>query len=236
MKFAFVFLFLTFSFAQKSIDKNYLLGRFDPAADSRFVQLTTSHAKGNAVNRFLRKEVFTAFRKMAKAAKKDGVNLVIVSATRNFDYQKKIWEDKWNGKVKVEGKDLSTIADINERVRMILLYSAMPGTSRHHWGTDIDINETEDKYFETEEGKKVYQWLTTHANEFGFCQPYTPKINGRTGYEEEKWHWSYLPLSKDLLQEYQKQIHYEDISGFLGSETGKPLQVIEKYVDGVACR
>ncbi len=236
MKFIFAFLLLTFSFTQKSIDKNYLLGRFDPAIDSRFTQITSSHAKGSAVNRFLRKEAFEAFKKMSKAAKKDGVNLFIVSATRNFEYQKKIWEDKWNGKIKVDGNDLSTIPYSNERAIKILLYSAMPGTSRHHWGTDIDINETEDKYFKTEEGKKVYQWLSAHAAEFGFCQPYTPKSTGRTGYEEEKWHWSYMPLSKDLLQEYIYQIRYEDINGFLGSETAQPLQVIEGYVNGVGCQ
>jgi LAS superfamily LD-carboxypeptidase LdcB len=235
MKFAFAFLLLTFSFSQNSIDKDYLLGSFEPSKDSRFVQLASPIAKGHAVNRFLRKEAFDAFKEMAKAAEKDGVNLSIVSATRNFDYQKKIWEDKWNGKIKVEGKDLSTIPDLNERARMILLYSAMPGTSRHHWGTDIDINETEEKYFETEEGKKVYQWLLTHAEEFGFCQPYTSKTKGRTGYEEEKWHWSFLPLSKDFLQEYQKQITYKDICGFSGSETSQFLHVIENYVDGVAC-
>lgn len=235
MKFVIVFLLLTFSFSQNSIDKNYLLGRFDPATDSRFIQLTSAHAKGNAVNRFLRKEAFDAFKKMFRAANKEGVRLVIVSATRNFDYQKKIWEDKWNGKVKVEAKDLSTIPDLNERARLILLYSAMPGTSRHHWGTDIDLNETESEYFETAEGKKVYDWLTAHATEFGFCQPYVSKVNGRTGYEEEKWHWSYLPLSKNLLEEYKKQIQYEDITGFSGNETASSLQVIEKYVDGVAC-
>src|SRR5258707_9904199 len=140
MKFVFAFLLLTFSFSQKSVDKNYLLGRFEPSTDSRFIQLTASYAKGNAINRFLRKEAFSAFKKMMKAAGKDRVSLAIVSATRNFDYQKKIWEDKWNGKIKVEGKDLTTISDLNERARLILLYSAMPGTSRHHWGTDVDIN------------------------------------------------------------------------------------------------
>lgn len=231
-----LFLFLAFSFAEKPIDKNYLLGRFDPAADSRFVQLNSKYARGSALNKFLRKETFKSFQKMQKAAKKAGVVLLIVSATRNFDSQKRIWEDKWNGKVKVEQKDLTSVTDLNERARLILLYSSMPSTSRHHWGTDIDLNETEDEYFQTEEGKKVYNWLSVHASEFGFCQPYTDKTAGRAGYEEEKWHWSYLPLSKVLLEEYKKQIRYNDINGFLGSETATSLQVIEKYVDGVACR
>ncbi|MBI1768811.1 MAG: M15 family metallopeptidase [Bacteroidetes bacterium] len=236
MKFILSFLLLTFSFSQKSVDKNYLLGRFDPSIESGFIQLNAVYAKGNALNRFLRKETFEAFKRMSEAAKKDGVKLIIVSATRNFDYQKKIWEDKWNGKVKVGNKDLTTIADFNERARLILLYSAMPGTSRHHWGTDIDINETETEYFETDEGKKVYQWLTAHANEYGFCQPYTSKANGRTGYEEEKWHWSYMPLSKILLAEYKNQIRFEEINGFAGSETANALRIIENYVDGIACR
>ncbi len=235
MKFALPILFLTFSFAPESIDKNYLLGRFDPSTDSRFIQLTSAYAKGSALNKFLRKETLKGFQKMQKAAKKDGVNLFIVSATRNFDSQKKLWEDKWNGKVKVEDKDLTTVSDSTERARLILLYSAMPGTSRHHWGTDIDINDTEEEYFDTPIGKKAYQWLSAHANEYGFCQPYTSKINGRTGYEEEKWHWSYVPLSKRLLEEYNKLIQYEDINGFSGSETAKSLQVIKNYVDGVAC-
>jgi LAS superfamily LD-carboxypeptidase LdcB len=236
MRTTIVLALLTFSFVQNPIDKNYLLGRFDPSKDSRFVQLTSESARGSALNKFLRKESLEAFKKMQKAAKADSVNLFIVSATRNFDYQKRIWEDKWSGKIKVEEKDLSTVHDLNERTRMILLYSAMPATSRHHWGTDIDINEAEDEYFETLEGKRVYQWLVSHAAEFGFCQPYTSKIAGRTGYEEEKWHWSYLPLSGEFLRAYKSQIQYSDITGFSGSEIAKSLQVIENYVDGVACR
>ena len=235
MKLIYAFLLLTFSFVQNPVDKNYLLGKFDPATDARFVLLTTEYASGSALSQYLREETFGSFQKMQKAAKKDGVSLTIISAARNFDTQKSIWENKWNGKVKVEGKDLTTIADKSERARMILLYSSMPSTSRHHWGTDMDLNSLSNSYFESGEGKKVYEWLTTHANEFGFCQPYTSKTGGRTGYEEEKWHWSYVPLSKGFLDEYKKQVQYSDITGFLGSEVAASLQVIDKYVDGVSC-
>jgi hypothetical protein len=75
-----------------------------------------------------------------------------------------------------------------------------------------------------------------HAYEYGFCQPYTSKSEGRTGYEEEKWHWSYLPLSKNLLREYKSKIDYSDITGFNGSEVAEKIRVIKKYVDGVACK
>lgn len=229
-------LFLVTGFAQSTIDKSYLLGRFDPSTDSRFIQLNTTHARGSALNGFLRKEAYEAFEQMARAAKKDGVNLVIISATRNFDSQKKIWENKWNGKTKVEGKDLTAVSDSKERARLILLYSSMPGTSRHHWGTDMDLNSLDNNYFLKGEGLKIYQWLSAHASEYGFCQPYISKANGRKGYEEEKWHWSYSPLSKVLLTEYKKQISYSDINGFQGSEQAPSLNILTDYVDGVACR
>jgi LAS superfamily LD-carboxypeptidase LdcB len=236
MKFTLFLLCLLLNFISPPIEKNYLLGKFDPATDSRFVQLTAAHAQGSALNGYLRKETFEAFQKMAAAAKKDGITLTVISATRNFDSQKKIWENKWNGKTKVEGKDLTTITDLNERARLILLYSSMPGTSRHHWGTDMDLNSLDNNYFASGKGLKTYQWLTQHAAGFGFCQPYTPKDQGRTGYEEEKWHWSYLPLSKVFLTEYQIQITDNDIAGFAGSETASSLDVIANYVKGVACR
>lgn len=233
--FIFYFLAIAHGVYAQSADKDYLLGKFDPTTHSQFVKLQDEHTRGGARGAYLRKETYEAFIKMSEAARKDGVKLVIISATRNFEAQKRIWENKWNGKVPVEGKDLTTVKDPNERARLILLYSSMPATSRHHWGTDMDLNSLENSFFESGDGLKTYQWLTAHAAEYGFCQPYTSKTNGRTGYEEEKWHWSYLPLSGELLKLYKTKIKYTDIKGFTGSEVAKSLQVITHYVAGVAC-
>lgn len=222
------------TFAQ--IDKKYLLGQFDESKDARFVKLDDTHTKGSAVGKYLRNETYEAFAKMAIAAKQDGVDLFIISATRNFDAQKGIWENKWEGRTLVEGKNLTAITDLNERARLIMLYSSMPGTSRHHWGTDMDLNSLENSCFASGEGLKIYKWLTAHAAKFGFCQPYTSKANGRTGYEEEKWHWSYLPLSSELLIAYTRSINYSDIKGFKGSEVAKSVKAIEKYVQGASCK
>lgn len=220
----------------QSSEKEYLLGRFDETNDARFVRLSEAYARGSAVGKYLRKETYEAFVKMAGAAQKEGVNLFIISATRNYESQKTIWENKWEGRTLVEGKNLTTISDLSERARMILLYSSMPGTSRHHWGTDMDLNALENSYFESGEGLKIYQWLVAHAAEYGFCQPYTSKAQGRTGYEEEKWHWSYLPLSSELLKKYVKTVRYSDIKGFKGSEIAKSIKAIDKYVQGVSCK
>ncbi len=216
-------------------DLNTLLGKIEPSADSRFGRIPDSYTAGAAHGAYLRKETLEAFTKMAEAALRDGVTLTIISATRSFVAQKKIWEDKWDGKRIVEGQDLSKMADTAARARIILRYSSMPGTSRHHWGTDVDLNSLENAYFDTAEGKKVYDWLVNHAGSFGFCQPYTSKAGGRTGYEEERWHWSYLPLSGPLLKEYLVKVSLANIGGFKGSGTAGPISVITDFVAGVAC-
>jgi LAS superfamily LD-carboxypeptidase LdcB len=219
----------------QGVTKDYLLGKFDPTTDARFIKLKDEHTQGSGRGAYLRKETYEAFIKMSEAARKEGIELVIISATRNFESQKRIWENKWEGRTMVEGKNLTTIKEKKERARLILLYSSMPTTSRHHWGTDMDLNSLENSFFENGEGKKIYEWLLANASTYGFCQPYTSKTSGRTGYEEEKWHWSYLPLSGRFLDQYTKEISYADIAGFKGSEVAKDLQVIKKYVQGVAC-
>jgi len=229
-------LFTGLTLHAQQVDKTYLLGKFDPTTHPQFLKLEDEHTRGSARGAYLRKETYEAFKKMSAAAKEDGVELIIISATRNFDSQKRIWENKWEGRTMVEGKNLETVVDKKERARLILLYSSMPTTSRHHWGTDMDLNSLDSDYFTNGEGLKIYSWLTAHGAEYGFCQPYTSKANGRTGYEEEKWHWSYLPLSGEFLEAYKKQVTYADIKGFAGCESAKPMGVIKKYVEGVACK
>lgn len=211
-------------------DKMYLLGKFDPALERNFVEIDSKYA--NRQGLFLRSEAYDAFVKMHTAALEYGVQLAIVSATRNFESQKYIWERKWNGKTLVEGKNLAkSVSDPVERAKIILRFSSMPGTSRHHWGTDIDLNALNNDYFSTGEGKKIYLWLRKNASDYGFCQIYTPKDFARSsGYEEEKWHWSYLPLARPFLVQYTQQVIYDDLKGFIGWETAKELCVIKNYV------
>ncbi len=221
----------------EKIPITYLLGKFEPAEDAQFIQLSAPLAGGSADGAYLLKEVFDAFVKMREAAELDSIELVILSATRNFTYQKRIWEDKWAGRRKVEGKNLAKeIPDPMERATFILRFSAMPGTSRHHWGTDIDLNSFTNAYFSSGQGLKEYQWLQEHAGTFGFCQVYSTldSLSGRTtGYQEEKWHWSYLPVANRYLESYLAQISPDAILGFEGSEVARSLEVIRKYVGGI---
>ena len=218
-----------------SVDVNYLLGRFEPAKDTNFVKIENRHSAGSGRGAYLHRETYEAFKVMYDSAKADGVTLTIRSATRNFYRQKQIWEGKWGGARRVGGKNLSqSVPDYKERALTILLYSSMPGTSRHHWGTDMDLNAFENSYFESGKGLKEYNWLVENAHKFGFGQPYTEKGENRpNGYEEEKWHWSYLPLAKKYLAAYGNQITLDMIEGFQGAEVATDISVIENYVFGI---
>jgi zinc D-Ala-D-Ala carboxypeptidase len=224
--------------AMDSIAIATLLGKITPSKDTAFAPIAQKYTTKSGI--YLRKEAYAAFEKMHAAAAADGVKLVILSATRTFGDQKSIWENKWNGQTFVGGRNLSTAKpDPVERAKTILRYSSMPGSSRHHWGTDMDLNSLENAYFDTPLGKKIYDWLHAHAADYGYCQPYTLIGPERpNGYQEERWHWSYMPISARFLKAYRATVHLSDIAGFKGAETAAPLNVIEHYVSGIApaCR
>jgi zinc D-Ala-D-Ala carboxypeptidase len=216
-------------------DTNYLTGKFDPARHPDFTMIDSKHTR--LANVYLRKDAYNAFKKMYAEAAKEGIQLTIISATRTFAAQKIIWEGKWTGKIKAEdGSNLAqTIPDPTQRALKILEYSSMPSTSRHHWGTDMDLISLNNAYFEKGKGAKAYQWLLQHAATYGFCQPYTEKGAARpNGYHEEKWHWSYQPIAQQLTEAYPHQVPYNQINGFLGAETATNIHVIRNYVQGIS--
>ncbi len=203
--------------------KKYLVGKTSFSKDTGFIRVNSKYCSKLT---YLRKETYNAFLEMYNAAKKDNVNLLIISGARSFYHQKAIWERKWN-------KYSSLPA--TERAQRILRYSSMPMSSRHHWGTDMDLNSLKNAYFTQGQGLKTYNWLKENASKYGFYQVYDDKnASHRTGYEPEKWHWSYLPLASEVLTQYNQMIHVSDFNGFLGSETAKEVGIIKKYVNGIS--
>jgi D-alanyl-D-alanine carboxypeptidase len=206
-----------------SVLLNHLLGKFDYKKDSSFTLVNIDYCTKVM---YLQKEAYRKFIEMHNAAKKENITLLIVSGTRNFNEQKTIWEKKWDKYIKIKDS-LST-------VRQIMLYSSMPTTSRHHWGTDIDINSVDPAHFNTKQGIKEYKWLVNNAHKFGFCQVYTDKSTSkRTGYEMEKWHWSYIPLSSHYLKKYNELVSYKLVNGFKGSYFAPKIKSIENFVNGI---
>ncbi len=206
----------------KYLNKVFVLGKFDYKKHEEFEKVGSIYASKTM---YLNKEAYKAFIKMFNMAKQDGVDLKIISGTRTFYEQKGIWERKWK-----KYKNLKPL----RRAKKILEYSSMPTTSRHHWGTDIDINNLNNSYFEKGKGKKEYQWLLKNANNYGFYQVYTNKKQGRTGYNLEKWHWSYMPLAAMYLRYYNTNITYKDICCFKGDSLSKQANMIRDYVNGIS--
>ena len=150
------------------------------------------------------KEAADAYIKMKVAAAKDGFELKVVSSYRSFDRQLAIWNRKFEINSK-EGMDPL------ENIKKITEYSTIPGTSRHHWGTEIDLISAQPKVdgdvllANLFEGEGPYaalkSWMDANANSYGFFLAY-PKDSLRKGFQYEPWHYSYKPKSKYFLKNY----------------------------------
>jgi zinc D-Ala-D-Ala carboxypeptidase len=184
----------------KTDPDDYVTGRFNPAKHELFVSLSDMGIPTNRTRQTLRREAAAALKDLYAAFRKEhpGAPFWVQSSTRTFFDQKYIWDGKWNGTITVMNVQLNrAIRDPLRRALEILKFSSMPGTSRHHWGTDFDLNTLYNGYYETGEGAVLYRWLKANAARYGFCQPYT---SGRSrGYSEERWHWSYMPLARSFL-------------------------------------
>ncbi len=225
-------------------DLQLLNGRFQPEKRQGFKAVPAKFSPGRV--QYLDERTLSAFEKMAAAAEKAGFQLTIISATRNFTTQKAIWEQKFSGVRKVGGKDLTkSIPNEELRALAILRYSSMPGTSRHHWGTDLDLHEAKltgpalsNETLSKGRGLELYNWLLANAGKYGFCQPYKGNPSERNGgrfahgYEEERWHWSYQPLASQYLKLYAENAAALSPGGFLGDKvSGKFYLDYVKNID-----
>lgn len=160
----------------------------------------------------LQKEVYDAFLKMKLEALKSDINIQIVSSYRSYEHQNRIWERKYR-------RYLNQGFTPEQSIKKIINYSTIPGTSRHHWATDIDLIDAnaiqpvsvlQPKHFEAEGCyRKLKLWMDENANQFGFYLVYTNNPD-RKGFKYEPWHYSYKPLSHKYLLQF-KTLNIHDI-------------------------
>ncbi|MGJ8592158.1 MAG: M15 family metallopeptidase [Aquaticitalea sp.] len=154
----------------------------------------------------VRKEVYDAFSNMKDEALKDGISLKVVSSYRGFNHQKSIWERKYK-RYTAQGMDAQSA------IQKIIDYSTIPGTSRHHWGTDMDLVDANAKqptnvlnpsnFDEAACFGPFKKWMDANANTYGFYLVYTNEAE-RKGFKYEPWHYSYKPLSLKYLSDYRQ--------------------------------
>lgn len=155
-----------------------------------------------------------------------GFELRIASAYRSFYKQFKIFDDKFKGKRPVldaneNPMDISSLSD-EQKVLEIIRFSAIPGFSRHHFGTDLDIyavnllpegKQLELTAREYQKGNYFYklgQYLSQNLNRFGFKSPF----NGKGTIAFEPWHISFSKKADECIDSFPVDFALEYLSSF----------------------
>lgn len=179
--------------------------------------LDDSHLVACQQGHRLQAPVAQAFSKMQKAAATEGIDCQIASSYRSFQQQQSIWQKKWLGEkilrdINEQIIPFETLCD-EQKLKAILTWSALPGASRHHWGTDLDVYDQQtltsrgqslqliqQEY--TDKSGPCYElnlWLDVHAQDFGFSRPYCAYTGGVAA---EPWHLSYDCIAQDMRQSF----------------------------------
>ncbi|CAB3912317.1 M15 family metallopeptidase [Achromobacter deleyi] len=181
---------------------------------------TRTHIEQFSAPRFAAQhEAGEAFLAMREDARRAGFELHPFSTFRDFGTQLRIWNHKFIGKKPLYDRDgkvreFSTLSP-EQVVDHILNWSALPGGSRHQWGTEIDVvdgSALSSGYApqllpqEVAPGgifEALHHWLDENIGKYGFFRPYK-RFQG--GMYPEPWHLSYAPLSMPALQQVSVEI------------------------------
>ena len=181
----------------------------------------------DALGARLHRDVTAPFFQLQAAARDAGFDLRILSGFRSFEKQLSIWNCKVAGELAVLDSDSVPIdtqaLSEEELVVAILRWSALPGASRHHWGTDVDVYDAAaqpEGYEirlvpeEVEAGGMfgpLHQWLDDRIRSnaaFDFFRPYD---QDRQGVAPERWHLSHGPVASRFEQELTVDVLREAI-------------------------
>lgn len=195
-------------------------------------------------NQFIHKRVIQPFTKLQQAAQKAGFDLKICSGFRSFDRQLLIWNGKASGMRPVMdpfGKpiDIQKLGSW-QKIQAILRWSALPGASRHHWGTDFDIYDASampENYQiqlspEEVQGNGLFapmhDWLDEYIDtqQTDFFRPYEVD---RGGIAPERWHLSYKPVA----EQYAQMLTNDILSAKLKSSNLMLLDVVLEHLDEI---
>ncbi|MBU3069055.1 M15 family metallopeptidase [Aestuariicella sp. G3-2] len=185
------------------------------------------------------------FLRLRDKARQAGFELAIASSFRGFDRQQHIWQQKAAGKrpvFGVDGKPLDPRALSDEQLLWaILRWSALPGASRHHWGSDLDVYDAAavdddyrlqlvpEEYAPSGPFGLFRQWLDTLIEEGeaeGFFHPYARDLGAVA---PEPWHISYRPVA----QRYQALFDAEVFQQLLASGAWPLSGEIQRHADDI---
>ena len=191
--------------------------------------------------------VVSAFRELRAAGEREGFDIEPFSSFRDYKTQLRIWNNKFSGQRPLYSRDgvardFSKLTEL-QIVRHILDWSALPGASRHQWGTDIDVvdraaiaGDYEPQLLPQESAPggvfhPLHNWLDENIADYGFFRPYK-RYQG--GMFEEPWHLSYAPASLSAIREVSVELLLDVTreANILGKEIVLDLipEIYEKHV------
>ena len=146
------------------LDKNYIPNNLE--------EISSQYGRSGM---YLVHDAKDSFIKMATAAKKENITIVIISSYRSYEYQKHLY----NQYVKIDGREKAD------------KYSARAGYSEHQTGLSIDISDgkTDYNYFSETE---AFNWMQQNAYKYGYILRYPKDKEEITGYQYESWHYRYV--------------------------------------------
>jgi LAS superfamily LD-carboxypeptidase LdcB len=183
-------------------------------------EMLTGRSRGHIVDLTdprcsLHRDVVGPFLLLRESAKTDGIDLVPASSFRDFDRQLAIWNGKCRGERELLGIDGAPLdarsLDEDSLVEAILVWSALPGASRHHWGTDLDVFDAaaappgyqvrlvQEEYASGGVFEGLGRWLDANAARHGFFRPYSVF---RGGSRPEPWHLSHAAVAGAALSQF----------------------------------
>ncbi len=191
--------------------------------------------------------IISDYQNLVNAAQTAGFKLEIASSFRNFTRQQTIWNNKFNAISPVydldnNEVDVKSLSEI-DKCHAIMLYSALPGASRHHWGTDLDVYDAQavstryrvklqpHEYNHEGPFASLNIWLNEHIEQFGFYKPYDIYRNGIAA---EPWHISHkstaeIMLSKLKIKNLEAAILDSEVEGKLTLKDNL-TEIFERYV------
>ena len=199
---------------------------------------TTGHLVWEELDQtYIHKDVSAKFQILKKLASNEGFSLGVVSGFRSFDLQKSIIEKKVSGERPIldDSGQIKKVEELSqsELLFSILRWSALPGLSRHHWGTDFDIYDKEsipknysiqltpDEYENGGPFTTLSEWLQELSRSSfnpGLFFPYEEDLGGVA---REPWHISFSPL----VPQFEKALSHSFFRRFI-EENDIPLKSI----------
>ena len=173
----------------------------------------------------LHPQAIDAVNALRAASAAAGIDLAIASSFRDFSRQGAIWNGKYRGERPLLDRaggilDVAALSE-PERVRSILIWSALPGASRHHWGSDFDVYDraavpadyrpelTVAEFTGRGPFLRLNEWLGANLADYGFFRPYG---TDRGGVHPEPWHLSYAPIAGPALQALTLEVLQDAVS------------------------